>query len=171
MPPLFAKNSPFRARLLWGGIPALVALAAGLWLLLDPSPSAPVFGQAEISIQRVGGGNPLLLRVELAETPAQLAYGLMFRRSLAEDAGMLFLFAEEKPIAMWMKNTYIPLDMLYFRADGTVTKIIRNAEPLSRTMLPSEIAVKGVLELSAGAVARLGLQVGDRLIYTDLSAR
>ncbi len=89
---------------------------------------------------------------------ADRARGLMFRRSMAADHGMLFDFERVEPVAMWMKNTYLPLDMLFLRADGTVARIAADTEPLSTRTIPSGEPVLGVLELNAGTAARLGLR-------------
>ena len=102
-------------------------------------------------------------QVEVARNDADRARGLMFRRSLAPDHGMLFDFARVQPIQMWMQNTYIPLDMLFIRADGTVARIAENAEPLSTRTIPSGEPVLAVLELPGGTAARLGLKAGDRV--------
>ncbi len=91
------------------------------------------------------------------------AQGLMFRRSMAPDRGMLFDFERTEPVAMWMKNTYLPLDMLFIRADGTVARIAADTEPLSTRTITSGEPVLGVLELNAGTAARLGLHPGDKV--------
>jgi uncharacterized protein len=101
--------------------------------------------------------------VEVARTPDQQAQGLMFRRSLAPDRGMLFDFGDVRPRAMWMQNTYVSLDMLFIRADGTVARIAENTEPLSTREIPSGEPVLAVLEVVAGTAARLGLKPGDRV--------
>ena len=87
----------------------------------------------------------------------------MFRRSLAADRGMLFDFAQVEPVSMWMKNTYLPLDMLFIRSDGTISHIAENTEPLSTRVIPSGGPVLAVLELNAGSAKRLGIKPGDRV--------
>ena len=99
--------------------------------------------------------------VEIAETRQQRARGLMFRRKMAPDAGMLFDYRRPKPVAMWMKNTYIPLDMLFIRADGSVESIRERAVPHSLASISSKDKVRAVLELNAGTAARLGIRPGD----------
>lgn len=101
--------------------------------------------------------------VELANTPATRAQGLMYRRSMPEDHGMLFDFGRVEMVTMWMRNTYIPLDMLFIRADGTIARIARNTEPLSERRISSGEPVLGVLEINAGLSSRLGIDVGDRV--------
>ena len=89
----------------------------------------------------------------------------MFRRTLAPDAGMLFDFEREQMVSMWMKNTYLSLDMLFVRADGIIHRIEASTEPLSERSISSGAPVRAVLELNAGTAARLGLRPGDRLIH------
>ena len=103
--------------------------------------------------------------VEVARTEAQRAKGLMFRRSLPPDAGMLFDFPGERYVSMWMKNTYIPLDMVFFRADGTVVSVARDTTPFSEEPIPSGGPAKAVLELNAGTAARIGLAPGDKALH------
>ena len=104
-------------------------------------------------------------RIELAVTPEQRSQGLMNRRSLAPDAGMLFVYAQTQEIAMWMKNTFVSLDMLFISAEGEVVRIAERTEPLSLTTIRSGSPVKGVLEVVAGTVARLGIRPGDRILH------
>lgn len=105
------------------------------------------------------------LDVELAITHAQQAQGLMYRTKLADGEGMLFLHDAPREVRMWMRNTYIPLDMVFIRADGTVHRIAERTEPLSDTVIASEGEVTAVLELNGGAAGRLGLKPGDRVIH------
>ncbi len=102
--------------------------------------------------------------VEVMRTPEQLERGLMFRKYMPEDRGMLFDFKSEAPIMMWMKNTYIPLDMVFISKDGTITGIAENAEPLSESIIPSNGPILSVLEINAGVSAKLGLKKGDKII-------
>lgn len=99
--------------------------------------------------------------VELAITPSQQEQGLMFRRELAPDAGMLFLMPQVQPAVFWMKNTLIPLDMLFIAADGHIADIHERAVPLSEANIVSKVPVKAVLELNGGTVSRLGIKPGD----------
>ena len=102
-------------------------------------------------------------QVEVARNDADRAQGLMFRRNLAPDRGMLFDFGRVQPISMWMQNTYIPLDMIFIRADGTIARVAENAEPLSTRAIPSGEPVLAVLEVPGGTAARLGIKAGDRV--------
>jgi uncharacterized protein len=99
--------------------------------------------------------------VELAATPEEQAQGLMFRRTLAADAGMLFDLGGTRPATFWMKNTLIPLDMLFISADGRIADIHERAVPLSEAMIESKAPVRAVLELNGGSAARLGIHEGD----------
>jgi uncharacterized protein len=102
--------------------------------------------------------------VELAVTPQEMAQGLMFRRSLAADAGMLFVYDVPQRASFWMKNTLIPLDMLFIAPDGKIINIHERAVPQSLEPIPSAGPVKAVLELNGGTASRLGIKPGDRAI-------
>jgi uncharacterized membrane protein (UPF0127 family) len=104
------------------------------------------------------------LQVEIADTPAAREYGLMNRRHLAADRGMLFDFKTPQPVAFWMKNTLIPLDMLFIAPDGRIVSIARNATPMSETPIPSQGVILGVLEIRGGRAAEIGAQPGDRVV-------
>jgi uncharacterized protein len=99
--------------------------------------------------------------VDLAVSAEDQAQGLMFRRSLPRDAGMLFDFGTTRPAEFWMKNTLIPLDMLFIAADGHVADIHERAVPLSEATIGSKVPVRAVLEVNGGTVARLGIKEGD----------
>ncbi len=101
--------------------------------------------------------------VEIADSPADQARGLMFRRELARDAGMLFIYDAEASLTMWMKNTYLPLDMLFIAADGRIVKIVERTVPLSTQIISSGTAALAVLEVNGGTVSRLAIAVGDRV--------
>jgi uncharacterized membrane protein (UPF0127 family) len=105
------------------------------------------------------------IEIEVAETPQEKAKGLMFRRSLSAEAGMLFPYLPPQEATMWMKNTYIPLDMVFIRADGVVHRIEANTEPFSERVIASKGDVAGVLELKAGVAQSLGLKPGDRVLH------
>lgn len=103
--------------------------------------------------------------VELANTTAQREKGLMFRKSLAPDAGMLFDFKEPQVVAFWMRNTFIPLDMLFINAKGRIVRIAERVVPLSDAPISSGEPVRAVLELNGGTAARLKLRPGDVVIH------
>lgn len=106
---------------------------------------------------------PVAFQVEIADDEAEREHGLMYRTALAPDRGMLFIFEDAAPRAFWMKNTYIPLDILYIGADGRIVSIAANAEPFNETPIPSNGPALAVLELYGGRAAQLGLKPGDRV--------
>lgn len=133
-------------------------LALTLFLLL-----APVAAWAQDLVPLTvtteqGKAHPF--QVEIAGTPEERARGLMFRTELAEDRGMLFIFPRRERIAMWMRNTEIPLDMLFISDDGRVTQIHERAVPHSEAVISSRRRVRYVLELPGGTAERLGLGPG-----------
>lgn len=101
--------------------------------------------------------------VEVARTSAEQARGLMFRTELADDAGMIFPFAPPKPASFWMKNTVIPLDIIFVRPDGSIESIAANTVPYSLDPVQSGEVVGAVLELAGGRAAALGIAAGDRV--------
>lgn len=103
--------------------------------------------------------------VWVAERPARHAQGLMWVRELPEYAGMLFVYSRPQRISMWMKNTYLPLDMLFIAADGRVESIASRTTPLSRETISSAGEVLGVLELAGGTAERLGIRPGAVVIH------
>jgi uncharacterized membrane protein (UPF0127 family) len=111
----------------------------------------------------VSGSARHAFEVEVMREDADRAQGLMYRRSLAADRGMLFDFVRVEPVSMWMKNTYISLDMVFIRPDGTIARIAADTEPLSTRTISSGEPVNGVLEVAAGTAARLGIKPGDRV--------
>lgn len=107
--------------------------------------------------------------VEVADTPIKQALGLMCRRSLAPDRGMLFMFSgPPTDRAFWMRNTLIPLDIIYIRPDGRVLSVAANAQPLNEMPIPAGGPTKAVLELAAGRAAKIGLMPGDRILAKGL---
>jgi uncharacterized membrane protein (UPF0127 family) len=107
--------------------------------------------------------------VEIADTEAAREKGLMYRKSLPEGTGMLFDFKEEAPVGFWMQNTYIPLDMIFIRADGHILRIAENTEPLSTRIIPSGGPVLAVLEVIGGTARKMGIAPGDRVAHPIFS--
>jgi uncharacterized membrane protein (UPF0127 family) len=101
--------------------------------------------------------------IEIADDPAERAQGLMFRDTLAADAGMLFDYHQEQMASFWMQNTLIPLDMIFIGADGIIKNIHVNARPLDTTSIPSVYPIRFVLEIPGGRSTEIGLAVGDRV--------
>jgi uncharacterized membrane protein (UPF0127 family) len=112
-----------------------------------------------------------IFSVEVVDDDAARAKGLMFRRSLPEGTGMLFDFKTEQDVAFWMQNTYIPLDMVFIRADGRILRIAENTEPMSTKQVPSGGKVLAVLEVIAGTTRKLGIVAGDRVAHPIFSRR
>jgi uncharacterized membrane protein (UPF0127 family) len=109
--------------------------------------------------------------VEMAATPEEQAKGLMYRRELPEGQGMLFDFHREQPAAFWMKNTYIPLDMIFIRGDGRILRIAEHTVPLSEALVRSGGPVRAVLEVVAGTAQKLGIAPGDRVAHPIFNGR
>lgn len=106
--------------------------------------------------------------VEYANTPERIEYGMMYRRSMAHDMGMLFFMGDMQMRSFWMKNTYLALDIIYLNHRMEVVSIIKNAEPLNTTSLPSEGPAMYVLEVPGGTSDAIGLQKGDLALLRDL---
>jgi uncharacterized membrane protein (UPF0127 family) len=156
-------------------LPRLLAL---LLLLALAAPAAaqpqtqpqPAFETDTLWIE-TAGGNRYTFQVELAVTPDEQAQGLMHRESLASDAGMLFLFDPVRPVSFWMKNTLIPLDMLFIASDGRIVRIAERTTPLSTDPVPSGEPVRAVLEVRGGLSSLLGIRPGDRVIHDAFVAQ
>ena len=142
---------------------AWLALAlVGFATHLAVAQPAPAGGLESLTIVTAGGKRNAF-QVEVMRTPDQRAKGLMFRNYMPSDRGMLFDFADSEPVAMWMQNTYIPLDMLFIRADGTIARIAERTEPLSTRTIPSGEPVLSVLEINGGVAETLGIKPGDKV--------
>lgn len=109
--------------------------------------------------------------VEMATTEEEKQTGLMYRKELADGKGMLFDFSPEQQISMWMKNTYISLDMIFIRADGRILRIAENTEPHSTKIISSGGLARGVLEVAAGTAQKYGIQPGDRVAHPLFNKR
>jgi uncharacterized membrane protein (UPF0127 family) len=132
-----------------------------------PAQNVPAEQRAQIGLQQV----PLTIHsangdhrftVDVARTPAQQERGLMFVRSLPGDRGMIFPYDPPQDVAFWMKNTLIPLDIIFIRSDGTIVRIA-NAKALDQTPLPAGEPIAVVLEIRGGRAAELGIKAGDRV--------
>ncbi len=109
------------------------------------------------------GGKEHAIDIEIADTPQEKSLGLMYRTALADDRGMLFPHHPPQEAAMWMRNTYISLDMVFIRSDGVIHRIEARTEPMSERIISSEGPVAAVLELAGGAAERYGIKAGDRV--------
>lgn len=105
------------------------------------------------------------ITVEVADDDNERNTGLMFRKSIGDDEGMIFLYPGEEDISMWMKNTYISLDMIFVRSNGTISRIETGTEPFSESVISSGGKVLAVIEMKAGSARRLGLKAGDKVSY------
>lgn len=142
-----------------------------LFLALLPLSAAAVdFERGELSIV-TQSGETHLIEVELAVTQEQRAQGLMFREELAPMAGMLFIYPRNQVPQMWMRNTLIPLDMLFLDEAGRVLVTANNAVPHSEAIISPGIPARAVLELPGDALERLGIQPGDRILHPSLGGQ
>ncbi|HTH98511.1 MAG TPA: DUF192 domain-containing protein [Stellaceae bacterium] len=117
------------------------------------------FSHGDVYIDTVKG--PRHFTVEVAQTEPQREQGLMFRQSLPANAGMLFLYGQPQQAAFWMKNTFIPLDMLFIGADGHIVNIAKRAVPMSQATIYSSGPVQAILEINGGTADKLGIKPGD----------
>jgi len=140
-----------------------LAAALGVAVLFCASPAAQAASFAPLEIVTKSGVQ--VFSVEMATTEEEKTTGLMYRKELADGKGMLFDFSPEQQVSMWMKNTYISLDMIFIRADGRILRIAENTEPLSTKIISSGGLAKGVLEVIAGTAQKYGIQPGDRVAH------
>ncbi|MEK9679261.1 MAG: DUF192 domain-containing protein [Rhodospirillaceae bacterium] len=139
-------------------VAGIALLPAGL-----RSQALVTFDKSSLEIETKTGTHKFT--VEMAVSDRQQAQGLMFRRSMAPNAGMLFDYKRPTRITMWMKNTYIPLDMIFIGADGRIINIAQRTVPLSEATIPSRGRALAVLEVNGGTASRLGIKPGDRVIH------
>ncbi len=144
-----------------------LAGAAGAQVNDDPTGPQPMLATAPLSITS-DSGKVFNFTVELAETPQEQAYGLMFRPSVAADAGMLFPEVPAAPVQFWMKNTITPLDIVFIGPDGKIISIAENAVPYSLKPIPSGGVVEATLELQGGITASDRISVGDQVVAKAL---
>lgn len=136
-------------------------LVLALLLVALPAQALENFATSDLTIQTAGG--PQKFTIELALSDPQMEQGLMFRRSMPANAGMLFDFKHPTSVTMWMKNTLIPLDMLFLDNGGRVIDIHERAVPYSTDIIASRVPSRYVIELNGGTVARLGIKPGDQV--------
>jgi len=167
-------------------IPTLLLLATPAWaqqdtgttavpafpelMINDPTAENAVvdFGAVEaLTIEAGGTSHPF--NIEIAQTDDQARRGLMWREELAADAGMLFVYPDNRVVSIWMENTILSLDLLYVRADGTIAKIVTHAQPGSRRSHSSDFIVAAVLEVPAGTVTELGISVDDTVHHSTFN--
>jgi uncharacterized protein len=151
----------------WAGVALAVgmvvysAMGSGLSPAMAQSATAPRIE----SVTLVTESTSTFVTAEIADTDETRARGLMFRHRLPEGHGMLFDFVKPRPVSMWMKDTYMPLDMFFVRADGTIAAIAENTVPKSLDTISVQEPVKAVLELAGGAARKYGIKVNDRVVH------
>jgi uncharacterized membrane protein (UPF0127 family) len=133
--------------------------------------AAPLAAADQNTLEIVTRNGVHVFTVEIAANDADRQKGLMFRKELPEGRGMLFDFQRDQDVSMWMRNTLIPLDMLFINADGRIRRIAENTEPLSERTIPSGGPVRGVLEVIGGTARKLGIAPGDRVAHPIFSGR
>ena len=142
----------------------LVAVAA---CLVASPPTARSAEQQILEIASKTGVH--VFSVELAVTDEERAKGLMFRKEVPEGYGMLFDFKKEQLVTMWMKNTYVSLDMIFISDNGRIARIAQNTKPESEDIISSGAQVRAVLEVVAGTAKKMGIAAGDKVAYPIFS--
>ena len=152
---------------------ARVLLAAGLLIvasaaLAQSAPPEPLsaFPQSLLAI-RTSAGKVVNFKIWEADTPKREEQGMMFIREMDEHTGMLFMFPENKPVSMWMKNTYVSLDLLFLNAQGKIDFIAEKATPRSEAIIGPPTPEFAVLELKGGACERFDIKVGDKVLHKN----
>jgi len=146
--------------------PSLLAI---VWAVILAVGAARAMEQQVVEIATRTGVH--VFSIELATTDEERARGLMYRQELQEEHGMLFDFEREEPVAMWMHDTYIPLDMIFIRGDGRILRIAERTQPLSDRIISSGGSVRAVLEVAGGTAKRLGIAPGDRIGHPIFSGK
>ena len=140
---------------------------------IEPDRAAPTVrftapsGLDLVTLNVEGHGRSHAFTVEVARTASQQELGLMNRHGLGPDAGMLFPFDPPRPASFWMRNTLIPLDMIFIRPDGSIARIAANTVPMSETPVAVAEPMTAVLEIKGGRAAQLGIKEGDRVSWND----
>ncbi len=147
-----------RTRFPRAAVAAVLLLLAALLRSAGPALALP---QSELLVETAS--SQFRFEVEIADDPSERAQGLMFRETLADNAGMLFLYPKPQEVEFWMKNTPLSLDIVFVRQDGTIARIAERTTPFSEATIPSGEAVIAVLEVKGGLMRELGIAAGDRL--------
>src|SRR5450759_4936426 len=155
---------PYRLRP-WRWLPVVAAIVLGIFA----GPGARAASVQPLEIATKSGVQ--FFSVEMATTDEEKTTGLMYRKELPDGKGMLFDFSPEQQVSMWMKNTYISLDMIFIRADGRILRIAENTEPQSTKIISSGGLAKGVLEVIAGTAKKYGIEPGDRVAHPLFNGR
>jgi uncharacterized membrane protein (UPF0127 family) len=155
---------PYRLRR-WRWLPVVAAIALGIFA----GPGARAASVQPLEIATKSGVQ--VFSVEMATTEEEKTTGLMYRKELPDGKGMLFDFTPAQEVSMWMKNTFISLDMIFIRADGRILRIAENTEPQSTRIISSGGLAKGVLEVIAGTAKKYGIEPGDRVAHPLFNGR
>jgi uncharacterized protein len=143
----------------------LIAASAALAQSAPPEPLS-AFPQSLLAI-RTSAGKVVNFKIWEADTPKREEQGMMFIREMDEHTGMLFMFPENKPVSMWMKNTYVSLDLLFLNAQGKIDYIAEKATPKSEAIIGPPTPEFAVLELKGGACEHFGIKVGDKVLHKN----
>jgi len=127
-----------------------------------------VSSKATASESRLSIANKLSLNIKIADNDSARMKGLMFVKNLPENEGMLFIMEDEAQVNMWMKNTYIPLDMIFVNSNKEIVSMAENTKPLSTEIISSKNKVKYVLEINGGLAKKSGLKIGDKINYQEV---
>ena len=149
-------------------IRSAVFAAAAFWIATLPAFAETPCHQERVSLR--GENGEAHFRVEIADDEEERARGLMMRESLSAGAGMLFIFEKSRPVAFWMENTLIPLDMIFVDETGRVVRVHHEAIPGDRTLIPSGAPVRYVLEIRGGLARALGIEAGDAMRHPSISS-
>ncbi len=156
-------------------VPAFFSVAFALIIMipimLTESSAGSSTGKGLTPLVAATSKGQFTYNIELAISGEQRTRGLMFRKQMPQDYGMLFDFDRTQKVMMWMKNTFLPLDMIFMRVDGTIAHIVENTTPHSLAIISSRFPVRYVLELNAGEVARTGMRPGQILKHAIFSKR
>jgi uncharacterized membrane protein (UPF0127 family) len=150
---------------------SLIRFAAAAAALLLVSLAGLGGARAQETLEIVTRGGVHTFAVELAANDEERSRGLMFRRELPEGTGMLFDFKRDLNVTMWMKNTYIPLDMIFIRSDGRIHRVAENTVPESEQVIAAGAQVRAVLEVIGGTARKLGIRPGDRVAHAIFRGR
>lgn len=163
---LYRMTRPALAAMLVAIVAGIAALASNGLVAADGRAMVLATDPERLVVETAGGRRDF--SIEIAGTPEERGRGLMYRETMADDHGMLFVFEDERPVGFWMKNTPMPLDLLFIAADGTL-KAVLPGEPFSEAAISPGVPVRFVLELKAGTAAAAGIAPGDRVGHPAIS--
>jgi uncharacterized protein len=165
----FRSKRPFAARALLAAAFLIAAANAALPQSAAPEPLS-AFPQSLLAI-RTSVGKVVNFKIWEADTPKREEQGMMFVREMDEHTGMLFMFPQNRPVTMWMKNTYVSLDLLFLNAQGKIDYIAASATPRSEAIIDPPTPEFAVLELKGGACEQFGVKVGDQVLHKNFTKK